>query len=234
MIALFSITVAATTAVLLYIKLTEKSATARAAGAQPSSVESPIVMSATPPAQPATLPNDVVGQPEADAAVADAPDAASPIAEPEPSTKTPATHGSDNKVATAPQKDARDRGLSGDTKVDTKGDKDPKVETKTATKTSPKTDTKGAAKPDSKVEAPSERVPPPLPAAPPGFITIDSTPVYAVIYIDGRKYGETPLVNIKVPPGKHAVRAVSPSGATKQLSIIIESGKTAPVRKISW
>ncbi len=71
-------------------------------------------------------------------------------------------------------------------------------------------------------------------AGPPGFITIDSTPVYAVIYIDGKKYGETPLVHIAVPPGKHAVRAVSPSGAARTVSISIESGKTAPVRRIEW
>jgi serine/threonine-protein kinase len=75
---------------------------------------------------------------------------------------------------------------------------------------------------------------PPVPAGPPGFITIDSTPVYAVIYIDGKKYGETPLVNISVPPGRHAVKAVSSSGTTRTLSITIESGKTAPVRRIEW
>ena len=69
---------------------------------------------------------------------------------------------------------------------------------------------------------------------PPGMITIDSAPVYAVIYIDGKKLGETPLVNVKLAPGKHAVRAVSPSGATKSLTITIEAGKTAPPRKISW
>jgi hypothetical protein len=72
------------------------------------------------------------------------------------------------------------------------------------------------------------------PGGPPGFITIDSAPVYAVIYIDGKKYGETPLVHISLPPGKHAVRAVSPSGGTKNLSIAIDAGKTAPVRKIEW
>ncbi|HEY0251167.1 MAG TPA: PEGA domain-containing protein [Kofleriaceae bacterium] len=69
---------------------------------------------------------------------------------------------------------------------------------------------------------------------PPGYITIDSTPVYAVIYIDGKKLGETPLVNIAVAPGKHAVKAVSASGSTRSLSIQIESGKTAPVRRIEW
>ncbi|HSN27688.1 MAG TPA: PEGA domain-containing protein, partial [Kofleriaceae bacterium] len=75
---------------------------------------------------------------------------------------------------------------------------------------------------------------PAVPAGPPGFITIDSAPVYAVIYIDGRKFGETPLVHITLPAGKHSVKAVSPTGGTKTLSIAIEPGKTAPVRKIEW
>jgi hypothetical protein len=71
------------------------------------------------------------------------------------------------------------------------------------------------------------------PSGPPGFITIDANP-YAVIFIDGKKYGETPLVHISVPPGKHSVRAVSGSGGTRNFSIQIESGKTAPVRRIEW
>ena len=86
-------------------------------------------------------------------------------------------------------------------------------------------------KPPKKVihvaEAPTQ------PAGPPGFITIDASP-YAVIFIDGKKYGETPLVHISVPPGKHSVRAVSGSGGTRNFSIQIESGKTAPVRRIEW
>ena len=85
----------------------------------------------------------------------------------------------------------------------------------------------------------SDRHPPPRheaerPSGPPGFITIDSAPVYAVIYIDGKKFGETPLVHITLPAGRHTVKAVSPSGTTKSVSIAIESGKTAPVRRIEW
>ncbi len=72
------------------------------------------------------------------------------------------------------------------------------------------------------------------PAGPPGFITIDSSPVYAVIYIDGRRYGETPLVRQELPPGRHAVRAVSASGTSQSLTINIESGKVAPTRRIEW
>ena len=33
---------------------------------------------------------------------------------------------------------------------------------------------------------------------------------------------------------KHAVKAVSPSGATRTLAITIESGKVAPTRRIEW
>jgi serine/threonine-protein kinase len=92
---------------------------------------------------------------------------------------------------------------------------------------------KVVAKPPEKSDR-SDKPPDKPAASPPGMITIDSTPVYAVIYIDGKKYGETPLVNIKLAPGKHSVRAVSASGATRTMTINIESGKTAPVRRIEW
>jgi serine/threonine-protein kinase len=74
----------------------------------------------------------------------------------------------------------------------------------------------------------------PRPSGPPGFITIDSAPVYAVIYIDGKNYGETPLVKLALPPGRHAVHAVAPSGATRDVHIAIESGKIAPASRIEW
>ena len=69
---------------------------------------------------------------------------------------------------------------------------------------------------------------------PPGYITIDSAPVYAVIYIDGKSYGETPLVKVALPPGRHSVHAVAPSGATRDVRITIESGKVAPANRIEW
>ncbi len=69
---------------------------------------------------------------------------------------------------------------------------------------------------------------------PPGFITIDSAPVYAVVFIDGKQYGETPLVHVSLAPGRHVVRAVSPSGAAQTVAINITSGKVAPTRRIEW
>ena len=76
--------------------------------------------------------------------------------------------------------------------------------------------------------------PPPTPQGPPGFITIDSAPVYAVIFVDGKNKGETPLVKLSLPPGKHTVKAKSPSGSVKTFSITIESGKVAPTKRIEW
>ncbi|HEX8108504.1 MAG TPA: PEGA domain-containing protein, partial [Kofleriaceae bacterium] len=72
------------------------------------------------------------------------------------------------------------------------------------------------------------------PSGPPGFITIDSSPVYAAIYIDGKSYGETPLVRVELSPGRHVVHAVSPSGATRDVRITIESGKVSPATRIAW
>ena len=72
------------------------------------------------------------------------------------------------------------------------------------------------------------------PSGPPGFITIDSTPVYAVIRIDGKNYGETPVVNIPLSPGRHRVHAVTQAGGTRDVWITIVSGKVAPASRIEW
>jgi serine/threonine-protein kinase len=83
------------------------------------------------------------------------------------------------------------------------------------------------------VRPPSTTPPPPQNRAP-GFITIDSSPVYASIYIDGKNYGETPLVHISLPPGSHKLRAVTSSGAAQEMRITIESGKVATTKRIEW
>jgi hypothetical protein len=87
---------------------------------------------------------------------------------------------------------------------------------------------------------PTQTAPTPTPAATPqvagkpGFITIDSSPVYATITIDGKGFGETPLIHISLPAGKHYVRATSPSGATHNVVVTIEAGKVAPAARIEW
>jgi serine/threonine-protein kinase len=84
------------------------------------------------------------------------------------------------------------------------------------------------------VTPPKPPLTPTKPNGPPGFITIDASPMYAVIYIDGKQYGETPLGHVELAPGKHVVRAVSPSGTSRTFGITIESGKVAPTRRIEW
>ncbi|MEO8699480.1 MAG: serine/threonine-protein kinase [Kofleriaceae bacterium] len=90
---------------------------------------------------------------------------------------------------------------------------------------------------DAGVTTPPDKPKPPTPVkpkGPPGFITIDSSPMYAVIYIDGKRAGETPLVRIQLAPGRHNVRAVSASGTSQTMAITIEPGKVAPTRRFGW
>ncbi len=75
---------------------------------------------------------------------------------------------------------------------------------------------------------------PKKPTGPPGFITIDSAPVYANIFIDGRSYGETPLPRVSLTPGRHRVVAKSASGSTQATSVTIESGKVAQPFRFKW
>jgi len=89
-------------------------------------------------------------------------------------------------------------------------------------------------KPAERRAASSSRPAAGKPGGAPGFITIDASPVYAVIYIDGKSYGETPLVRIELPPGRHLVHAVSPSGSMRDVRIAIEPGKVAPAARIVW
>jgi eukaryotic-like serine/threonine-protein kinase len=241
-IALFSLGVAVATGILLYLKLSEKPST-KADGVQESSVvmsqAMPSVEQAKPvvPAAGSAAENPVPPPSEADKPGAPS-QAAVGTTEPvttEPATPEPATTEPVKPEPVKPEPVKPDRKVTAKPGRDVKVGKDPKATAKTETKVESKTEAKIETNPDPKSDpkVESKAVTPPA-GGPPGFITIDSTPVYAVIYIDNKKYGETPLVNLKLAPGKHQVRAVSPSGATKQLSITIESGKTAPVRKISW
>jgi serine/threonine protein kinase len=215
MIATIVIAAAAATVAMLYMELKTMKTPS------PSAVEpkaEPVVMKTEPAAAaapvetPTEKPAEPVPPPPSETKVTkDGIEAVSPKAPEAPAKKT------EHK-----RSDKRDKKIE-------KADKQEKP--------ADKRDDKVADKKDDKTEKDVEKTAPPVEKAvsgPPGFITIDSTPVYAVIYIDGKKYGETPLVNIKLPAGKHNVRAVSPSGSTRNLSINIESGKTAPVRRIEW
>ncbi len=78
------------------------------------------------------------------------------------------------------------------------------------------------AKPDRPPAAPSE----------PGYFSIDSTP-FAVIYIDGDRAGETPIIHRPLPPGPHRVRAVTEDGRSRTFSIRVRSGHETP-KRLDW
>jgi serine/threonine-protein kinase len=95
-----------------------------------------------------------------------------------------------------------------------------------------------AVPPDASValpppEVPLRKVTPPRASTGPGTITIDSKP-YAVIFIDGKRLGETPLIDLSLPAGAHELRAVSPTGEVRRARIVIESRKAAPPHRIVW
>jgi serine/threonine-protein kinase len=66
----------------------------------------------------------------------------------------------------------------------------------------------------------------------PGKLFVGSNPA-ATIYLDDKKLGVTPLQDVEVPPGFHALRAVSADGRVKTLRIHVES-RRAVRRRIQW
>jgi serine/threonine-protein kinase len=94
------------------------------------------------------------------------------------------------------------------------------------------------------VATPTDAAPPPppdasLPDAAPkvdrrkGYLTVDSHP-YATIYVDGKKAGVTPIFKKRLPPGKHRIKAVSATGATKRMSVTIKPGRTKNLGRLTW
>jgi serine/threonine-protein kinase len=69
---------------------------------------------------------------------------------------------------------------------------------------------------------------PAVPAGP-GYLSMDAMP-YAEVFVDGKSVGITPIVKVPVKAGKHAVKAVAQNGATKKLSITVQSGKIVSKR----
>lgn len=86
------------------------------------------------------------------------------------------------------------------------------------------------------VERPSlERHEPTRPATrpKPGTFSIDSTP-FATIYVDGKRFGLTPLVKKPLPAGPHKIRATLKDGRSKEMTIDVPSGKSAPPVLLTW
>ncbi|HTJ47369.1 MAG TPA: serine/threonine-protein kinase [Kofleriaceae bacterium] len=66
-----------------------------------------------------------------------------------------------------------------------------------------------------------------------GYLSIDSSP-YAIIYLDGRRLGETPLLHRSVPSGRHKLRAVTEHDGERVITIDVPAGGAAPPINLTW
>jgi serine/threonine-protein kinase len=84
-----------------------------------------------------------------------------------------------------------------------------------------------AVRPDS-ASPEADLAPGPRPVIPrrPGLLEINAIP-WAVVFVDGRRVGETPLQGLALPPGQHRVRLESPTRKiVRTLTVTIRSGQT--------
>ncbi|MGH7567795.1 MAG: protein kinase domain-containing protein [Gemmatimonadales bacterium] len=85
-----------------------------------------------------------------------------------------------------------------------------------------------AAVPRPTVPGPAQ-APAPRPAAtraaPPGFVVVNATP-WAELYVDGRLVGNTPMVNLELPPGTHQLRLVRDGFEPYERLVLVTSGQT--------
>lgn len=69
-------------------------------------------------------------------------------------------------------------------------------------------------------------VPKPKPVAAKGKLTLDTTP-YTEVFLKGKKLGDTPLVDVSLPPGIHVLTLVNDAkGIKRAIEIEIAAGKT--------
>lgn len=74
--------------------------------------------------------------------------------------------------------------------------------------------------------APKDPTPKPRPAAAKGKLTLDTTP-YTEVFLKGKKLGDTPLVDVTLPPGIHVLTLVNDAkGIKRAIEIEIAAGKT--------
>jgi type II secretory pathway predicted ATPase ExeA len=89
-----------------------------------------------------------------------------------------------------------------------------------------------AADPEPALSAPPGTVPAPEPVAPPPAeligVAINATP-WAVIDVDGKEIGETPLADIKLTTGRHRFTAHMPDGSTRNRVIRIDAANRTVV-----
>jgi PEGA domain len=61
-------------------------------------------------------------------------------------------------------------------------------------------------------------------------IGVDKGASWATVHVDGKRLGNTPLMNVKVAPGRHTVKWVWPNGASTTVAVVLESGQTKIVK----
>jgi type II secretory pathway predicted ATPase ExeA len=90
-----------------------------------------------------------------------------------------------------------------------------------------------AARPVPEPAAPPERAPAPPRAAAPipavrtrVLVSINATP-WAIVSIDGREVGETPLAGIPLEPGRHLFEARMPDGSTRAQTVDVSAQRRA-------
>jgi hypothetical protein len=80
--------------------------------------------------------------------------------------------------------------------------------------------------------APARPEPEPRRAAPPApatiAVSINAMP-WAVVKIDGREVGETPLAGIPLTPGRHTFEARMPDGTMRQQTLDVDAAHKAVV-----
>jgi len=89
-----------------------------------------------------------------------------------------------------------------------------------------------AAAPAVRPAGPARPRPTP-PAAKPGYYSVDSNP-YATIFIDGKRFDQTPLFRVELAAGRHQIRAVLKDGRERSFTIKIDPGKDITSNTLAW
>jgi eukaryotic-like serine/threonine-protein kinase len=63
-----------------------------------------------------------------------------------------------------------------------------------------------------------------------GLLSVYAMPTVTV-FVDNRKYGDTPQANIKLPVGKHKVRLINGPNGPEELTVMIDANKPAEVKR---
>ena len=89
----------------------------------------------------------------------------------------------------------------------------------------------GQSEADAAPRALTTAVGTPRPAPQTGFLRLNTEP-WSEVYLKGKKLGVTPLVDVKLPAGTHALSLVNPKkGINTTLSVTIKPGKTTSLVK---